>query len=243
MNNKYEKLSKFYELCIPDFWIPFKKLFESNIPIGKYKILDLGCGTGVAFNYLEKYISTYKGVDHSLEMLNIARNNFPFLDFLEKDITEYDESLKNKYDIVLCAFDTINHILEKEDWLKIFNCSFNMLDKNGFFIFDICTTNDHQYNWFNYIDYQDKDNFGWLKIGNYNHTNHLAKTKNSFFIFDKETNLYQKETDIITQISFPINEIISMLNNANFHNITVYDLHFGTEVDENTSVASFFVKK
>ena len=32
MNNNYKNIAKFYEICLPDFWLPFTRLLKTKIP-------------------------------------------------------------------------------------------------------------------------------------------------------------------------------------------------------------------
>lgn len=243
MSNKYEKIAEFYEICLPDFWIPFTKLLEKKIPNTKYNLLDLGCGTGDAVKYLRKYINLYLGVDHSNEMLEIAKKKYPDFEFIKGDILEYNNFNNLKYDIVLSAFDTINHLLDKLYWEKLFSNAYSFLELNGVFIFDICTVNDHKNNWKNYVDVIEENTFTWIKKGKYYNETKLATIQSFFYILNSDTNLYRKEYDVVNQVSFEIEEVIEMLTKQNFSDISVYDLHFGGEVSYQTSVATFFCKK
>ena len=108
MSNKYENIAEFYQICLPDFWIPFTKLLEKKIPNIKYNLLDLGCGTGDAVKYLENYINLYLGIDHSNEMLEIAKKKYPNFEFIKGDIVEYNNTLNIKYDIKQLNKDTIS---------------------------------------------------------------------------------------------------------------------------------------
>ena len=243
MNNNYKNIAKFYEICLPDFWLPFTRLLKTKIPDSKYNIIDLGCGTGDAIKYLESYINKYIGIDHSNEMLEIAKKKYPNFEFKKANIEEYLDPLNSQYDLVLTAFDTINHLLEKSNWERLFANAYNLLALNGYFIFDICTVNDHKNNWKNYVDIIERDTFTWIKNGKYNSEKNIATTENIFYIFNPITNLYTKEYDQITQISFEIEVVIEMLRKYKFSDISVYDLHSGSEVNYQTSVATFFCKK
>jgi trans-aconitate methyltransferase len=243
MSNKYENIAEFYQICLPDFWIPFTKLLEKKIPNIKYNLLDLGCGTGDAVKYLENYINLYLGIDHSNEMLEIAKKKYPNFEFIKGDIVEYNNTLNIKYDIVLAAFDTMNHLLDKLYWEKLFSNAYSFLETNGFFIFDICTANDHKNNWKNYVDVIEKNSFTWIRKGNYCNETNLATIQSFFYILNPSNKLYRKEYDVINQISFEVEEVIEMLTKQNFSDISVYDLHFGGEVNDQTSVATFFCKK
>jgi SAM-dependent methyltransferase len=241
--NKYEHISKYYEMCLPGFWLPFKKLFESKIKNKKYNLIDLGCGTGDALFYLEKYIIEYKGIDHSPDMIKNAKLKFPSFEFIVGDILEFNSENKSAYDIALSAADTVNHLLDKSSWQLFFNNAYNYLNKDGIFIFDICTINDHKNNWVNYVDVIEDHDYTWIRKCEYNPTDSIAKTHNYIYILDESTRYYKKFYDVINQVSFEITEVIQMLQDSKFNEIAVYDMHFGTKVDNNTSVATFFCKK
>ena len=50
-------------------------------------LIDLGCGTGMLSNMVEKKIP-YLGIDASLEMVKIAKKNYPHRTFIESDLTK-----------------------------------------------------------------------------------------------------------------------------------------------------------
>lgn len=47
--------------------------------------------------------------------------------------------INKKFDTVFCVFDSINHLLKLSDWNKTFKNSFDYLNSNGLFIFDMNT--------------------------------------------------------------------------------------------------------
>jgi SAM-dependent methyltransferase len=242
--NKYEKIAKFYEQCGPDFWLPFKKMFENNIDKSKkYNLIDLGCGTGDAIKYLGEYVERYRGVDHSTDMLEISKRKYPEFDFIQGDITDYRNKDGLTYDIAISAFDTINHLLSKSSWQNFFNSAHNLLNDEGFLIFDMCTVNDHKNNWINYVDLIENHDYSWIRKGEYDLESSIASMHNYFFISTGSDNSYIKEYDIIKQISFEVDEVNQMLSYNKFSIIESFDLHTGKQVDERTSVATFIAKK
>ena len=52
-------------------------------------------------------------------------------------MTNFD--LKQKFDVVLCNYNSICHLLNWADWVNFFEMANNHLDKDGIFIFDINT--------------------------------------------------------------------------------------------------------
>ena len=101
------------------------------------KILELACGTG---SVLKPLSNKYKvsGLDLSKKMLAIARKKVPEVKFYHQNMVTF--LINERFDVILCVFDSMNHILKFGDWEKIFTNVKNHLTDNGIFIFDINTT-------------------------------------------------------------------------------------------------------
>ena len=75
-------------------------LSEGNSPDNFINVLDVGCGTGVIFDYLEKqryakYLFDAKssvGIDLSSKMISIASKNHPYSKFYQKDFLSFGPS-------------------------------------------------------------------------------------------------------------------------------------------------------
>lgn len=113
-----------------------KQLIETNSPEAK-KILELACGTGTVSKYLHDQGYEMTGIDISPEMLAVARNKIPHATFFEQDIATF--ALSGTFDVVVCLFDSINHLIGYEKWEALFSRARNHLNNGGVFIFDINT--------------------------------------------------------------------------------------------------------
>ena len=241
--NKYNNIAPIYDELSDDFWgskhqfldIVFK---SNNI---KKNTLDLGCGTGILLDFYENYISYYVGVDHSDEMLRIASNNHPNSLFINDNICAYFNN-DIKFDVITSLFDTINHLLDKKYWELLFKNVSLMLNDNGFFVFDICTINDLEENWPNYLNIIDNQESYIIIKGEYNVESKISTLSHTYFKKNND-NLYARKDDIIEHISFDINEILEMLNSVGFNNIETLDLDTKNPINQNTSVAVFICKK
>lgn len=89
--------------------ISYIKLKEYN------KVLDVGCGSGIAYKYLHRKFKEYIGIDVSNEMINISKNKFPKTKFVEGRFEEHN--FKDKFDLIF-VFNTFPHILNKKLFLK-----------------------------------------------------------------------------------------------------------------------------
>jgi SAM-dependent methyltransferase len=241
--NKYNNIAPIYDELSDDFWgskhqfldIVFK---SNNI---KKNTLDLGCGTGNLLDHYKNFISNYVGVDHSDEMLKIASNNHPNSLFKNDNICAYFNN-DIKFDVITSLFDTINHLLDKKYWELLFKNASLMLNDNGFFVFDICTINDLEENWPNYLNIIDNQESYIISKGEYNVESKISTLSHTYFKKNND-NLYTRKDDSIEHISFDINEILEMLNSVGFNNIEILDLDTKNLINQNTSVAVFICKK
>lgn len=99
-------------------------------------LLELGCGSGSMLAILSK---RYKcvGLDNSEKMLQLARKKAPSARLLHGDITRF--SLAERFDAIVCPFDTINHVTSFVKWKQVFERAHRHLKPGGVFIFDVNT--------------------------------------------------------------------------------------------------------
>jgi SAM-dependent methyltransferase len=110
-------------------------LIKRHHPTAK-TLLELGCGTGSILAGLSNQY-TVSGIDQSPEMLKIAQQKLPNAQFHETTIAGFE--LNQTYDVILCVFDTINHLTDFSDWQKLFQSAKKHLKPGGLFIFDMNT--------------------------------------------------------------------------------------------------------
>ena len=97
--------------------------------------LDLGCGTGVLCETLYENGIKASGMDLSENMIAIARERMPQIHYeVANMITSRPEE---KFDVVTCTGDALNHIIHLEDIARIFDNVFAYLNDGGYFVFDI----------------------------------------------------------------------------------------------------------
>jgi SAM-dependent methyltransferase len=100
-------------------------------------LLELGCGTGAVLAGLAGGLRL-TGIDRSPEMLaGAAARNLTGVRLVEADITEF--SLGTRFDVVICVFDTLNHLPAFDAWLAMFAQVDAHLAEAGLFVFDVNT--------------------------------------------------------------------------------------------------------
>lgn len=99
-------------------------------------LLELGCGTGALLAELAKSL-TVTGLDRSAEMLAIAADRGPAGRLVQAEMTSF--SLAARFDVVICMFDTLNHLPTFAGWRALFDRAHEHLTDDGLLIFDVNT--------------------------------------------------------------------------------------------------------
>ena len=100
-------------------------------------LLDLACGTG-SITALLAGLYEVSGLDISPGMLAIAREKVRSgTELYLADMTNF--SLAARFDVIVCAYKGINHLLSLAAWKIAFDRACEHLSRGGLFIFDIAT--------------------------------------------------------------------------------------------------------
>lgn len=113
---------------------------ESGAPI-----LDLCCGTGQVARELSKRGYSVIGVDGSEAMLVHARANAPEVEFRVGDAREF--TLSRRVAAVISLYDSLNHMLEREELGSVFRCVNECLLPGGVFFFDLNMRDKYETAW------------------------------------------------------------------------------------------------
>ena len=102
------------------------------------RVLDLGCGTGNSSAPFVEAGLHVTGVDRSPEMLSVARSKLPEATFAQGDFTAF--TLGETFDLAVSVFDSLNNLLDPQDFCRCAEQVLRHLEPNGLFIFDVNTT-------------------------------------------------------------------------------------------------------
>lgn len=180
-------------------------------------LLELACGTGAILKILAQSYDVV-GLDLSAQMLAIARKKLPHVPFYRKNMVSFD--LGRKFDVIICVFDSINHVLKFSDWQKIFRNVTRHLEPNGLFLFDINTQAKLERltrapTWVNKFGRNlelVKVTDGGMRIANWNVSVFEHQSGNKYRLFKED----------LRQISFPVEQITAVLRKQ-FTSIKVID--------------------
>ncbi|PKM92157.1 MAG: hypothetical protein CVU81_01965 [Euryarchaeota archaeon HGW-Euryarchaeota-1] len=106
----YDKIAEQYAKKFPN---PSEHINEFLALLPKNaKILDAGCGVGIDSNYMASKGFEIVGIDLSTEMLKLAKQKFPQIDFRQEDIRKLDFP-PNSFDGILASCSIV-HIPKKD---------------------------------------------------------------------------------------------------------------------------------
>lgn len=116
MNALYNEIGKKYDLTRKADPILLQLLIDKLAPKKHQKFLDVGCGSGNYTIALHQKGLSITGLDISEEMLNLARNKYPKMDWILADAKTLPFK-EQSFDGVLC-FLAIHHIRELPTFFK-----------------------------------------------------------------------------------------------------------------------------
>ncbi|HTF72563.1 MAG TPA: class I SAM-dependent methyltransferase [Edaphobacter sp.] len=134
----YDTFGKFYDAIMGDRAEAtecLREFIRKECPEAK-NILELGCGTGSVLMHLAKDYQV-SGLDQSKKMLSVARKKVPQARLFNQDMVRFN--LPEKFDVICCVFDSINHVLSFAGWKELFASVSRHLSDGGIFIFDVNT--------------------------------------------------------------------------------------------------------
>lgn len=205
------------------------------------KVVDISCGTGNMLLNLNKYGYTLSGFDLSFEMTKIA-----WLKFNQKSIripvwqgNMQTFKLKKNADSIICIYDSVNYLHNQEDISDVLNATWENLNDQGLFIFDICTAR-------NSIDYF-QDYYEQNGGKDYSYTRHSTYSKkykihkNKFVIsFDSEDKKYIENHE---QKIYAVREMMELIENSNFSLVGFFDGFSFRKGSERSYRIHFVLKK
>src|SRR5215469_10589080 len=134
----YEHFGEFYDAVMGDRRTAAAQvmaLIRAAKP-GAKNVLELGCGTGSILKCLQEAYEV-SGLDISRKMLSLARRKVPRSKLFRQDMVDF--RIDGQFDVIVCVFDSINHVRRFSDWEKVFAAARRHLVPGGCFIFDINT--------------------------------------------------------------------------------------------------------
>ena len=241
---EYTKLADIYDAVMEDvdydLWADFiDALMLQHHPDPK-TVLEVACGTGslsLSLDELECY--DIKGTDKSPQMIEKARKknesmncqvSFDVMDFL-------DINLEQKFDIVVCVFDSVNYLHEPSEVLRFLDEARKLLTPQSLLIFDFTTPKNSRqaisylHNEEGYTD----EGYRFFRESTYDasqqiHTNDFTIEK----LDDDRETVLQQYREIHQQRAYTLQEMLDIIGETAYKVVAKYDDFEFEEADKNS---------
>ena len=223
-----------------------KKEYKAGTP---ELVLDLGCGTGRMTMELASRGYDMTGIDYSVEMLDIARENAECAGLSDKmlwlcqDITEFE--LYGTVDVTVSCLDTMNHLATPAELSACLSLVHNYLVPDGLFIFDVNGKYKFEHVYGNET-YVIEDQNGFCVWQNY--YNERSRTCDFYITMFEETEdgLYERYDEEQRERMYTLRSLKKLLKDNGFEFIGAYsDFAFneGSDEDERIYLVARCIKK
>jgi len=193
------------------------------------KLIDIGCGQGEFLLHIQQNGIDVFGTDLSSSQIEICKSkNIPCECIDIKDIT-------SKYDCATAIFDVINYI-PYDDLKQFFSSTYDLLEKNGYFIFDINSLYGFEEIAQGSLNIDKDDKF--ISIDAYFEDDILTT---QITLFRKENELFRKEQGFIEQFYYSNTTLIKLLKQTGFS--IEKTIEFNLHDEDNADKYIFVCKK
>jgi SAM-dependent methyltransferase len=222
--SSYDPIAEMYHRLWADWYLPsalpaLELLFFSKVPKESGRILDVCCGSGHVTRELIKRGYLVTAVDASAGLIDIARRDWPGVDWRVADVRSFDVG-RSKYAAALSTFDSLNHLASIDDLERAFQSVHRALQPGGLFVFDMnleeAFISDHR-RWAAEVTTE----YVSLVRGAYDQDSQTARTELIWFVPAESPDTWRQHRSVVEQRSFPESEIRSGLAKAGFRDIEV----------------------
>ncbi len=218
--SSYDNVAGMYHALWADWYLPaampaLERLFFSQVPAGA-RVLDLCCGSGHVTKELVARGYSVTGVDNSAELVTLARNELPGIEFLVQDAR--DLSVPGKFQAALSTFDSLNHILTLEDLQRVFAAVHRSLDPGSLFVFDMNLAEAYSADLREWsVDLREAS--AGLVRGTFDPVTKMASTELIWFVKAPEGECWHRRRSVVEQRCYPQTDIVSALTASGFQEI------------------------
>lgn len=205
-------------------WCDYLKGLLDEYGVDSGIVLDLGCGTGSLTEALAKRGYDMIGLDNSFDMLQIAiekraESGLDIL-YLFQDMREFE--LFGTVRAIVSICDSMNYILEYEDFVQVLKLANNYLDPGGVFIFDLNTEFKYKEILGQSTIAEDRDESSFIWDNNYDEESQINEYDLSLFIRE-DKNLYRKYQETHFQKAYSLDTVRKAVEEAGMEFVVVYD--------------------
>lgn len=187
-------------------------------------VLDLGCGTGTLTRLLADEGYDMIGVDLSDEMLEMAMEKEAEepkgILYLMQDMREFE--LYGTVRAIVSICDSMNYMLDYEDFVEVLRLANNYLDPGGVFIFDLNTIYKYKETMGETTIAENREESSFIWENFYDEDEQINEYDLTLFIRE-EDGRYQKQEEVHYQKAYDLDTVKQAIAEAGMDFVAVYD--------------------
>lgn len=234
----YESFAKVYDEFMDN--VPYEEWCDYIVELLKEHgicdgiLVDLGCGTGSLTKLLAKKGYDMIGIDNSVEMLEVAKSKSEDIKedilYLAQDMRELDLYGSAKGFLSIC--DSMNYILEYEDFVTVLERVKLFLEPDGVFIFDLNTYYKYEQILGEQVIAEDREDSSFIWNNYFDEESCVNEYELNLFV-KQENQLYKKYIEYHYQKAYKIEEVKQAIKASGLKLIAMYDAftHNGIKED------------
>ena len=234
----YEKLSEVYDDLMKNVdyhnWSKYILDIAEEYIEDKAKVLELAAGNCKMAQLIMRRFKNFIGTDISFEMLKSSENNK--LKKICCDMTELP--LKEKFDFIFSAFDSVNYLLKQKMLLKLFQEVYLILNDNGIFTFDISLENNSLKFLIGKKTEDYYNGFSFTRTNKYNRTKRIHYNR---FIIRNDSGFIAKE--VHRQKIYDIQTYFKLAEKAHLNIAECYECFTFNDLKPESERAQFVMRK
>jgi SAM-dependent methyltransferase len=180
------------------------------------RILDLACGTGTLAVELARQGYDVWGVDLSADMLHQAERKAAqhkqTVQFRRQDMRQLQ--LPQQFDLVTCAYDSMNYLLELADIAAVCQRVHQHLDPGGIFYFDMNSLHALANVWGTKVEAEDDTEMPYIWTATWDAEKQLSGLQATFFV--RKGELYERISELHVTRAYPTADILRVMAEAGF---------------------------
>lgn len=174
------------------------------------RVLDLCCGTGDLSALLVSRGFEVTGLDSSEPMLEYARSKAPQAAFVRADARQF--AFPPVFHAALSTFDSLNHILELRELIRVFENVYGALRPGGLLVFDLNMEPSFRTLWRG-VSAKVSEHCVWVLRGGYDAEHRIGRAEITVF---RRCETWRRSDITIEEKCYSEQEVMGALHRAGF---------------------------
>jgi ubiquinone/menaquinone biosynthesis C-methylase UbiE len=243
----YEKFAYAYDRMMSNVnyvrWADYIEALFAHYKSRPRTVLDLACGTGALTVLLAERGYEMCGIDRAEGMLAVARQKVKSrqlnVQFSEGEMQNFD--LNQRFDAVICTYDSINYALNEEELANVFRNVSNHLEPSGLFIFDVTTERNIVRYFHTHTFAENQDDYTYIWKNTYSYPDKICHTDLTFFI--REGDLFRRFEEVHIQKIYEVRTVRQILTQTGYKMLGAHEMYTLNRWSKHSDRINFTARK